>query len=68
MLTVQYSSMLKVRTEASCLQVRGRPLGGTAVPAIVDQYANSKLDDLPVYTKRYIDVEGLRAGTGYQVL
>lgn len=51
----------------SVLQVRGRPLGGTALPAIVDQYAVSNVDKLPPFTRRYVEVVGLKAGVGYQV-
>lgn len=49
------------------MQVRSRPLGGLAAPSWVDQYIYEDPSKIPSVTRRYIDIEGLSAGTGYQV-
>lgn len=48
-------------------QVRSRPLGGTANPAFVDQYIFTDLNQIPPFQRRYVDVEGLSPGKGFQV-
>lgn len=49
------------------MQVRSRPLGGVANPAFVDSYIFTDLSRVPAFTRRYVDVEGLSPGKGYQV-
>lgn len=48
--------------------MRSRPLGGSASPAWVDQYIYYDLSKIPAVTRRYVEIEGLSPGAGYQVL
>lgn len=49
------------------VQVRSRPLSGTAQPALVDAFYSYNVTALPAFTQRYYDVSDLIAGKGYQV-
>lgn len=64
---VHPSNVLHALSNACVLQVRGRPLGGQASPALVNAYIYPDSTSAPVYKARYIDVTDLSAGAGYQV-